>query len=125
MNFLPVTMAWAEHALWAESPGIRIKVPPAKAGLLRQYAGQRVMLGVRPEALRPANGSDPAEYSFDSKVEVVEPLGAEILLNVRAGENAIVARVDPGVRVKVHENVRLALDPARVHFFDAASEAAL
>src|ERR1043165_6913266 len=23
MNFLPVTMAWAEHALWAESPGIR------------------------------------------------------------------------------------------------------
>jgi multiple sugar transport system ATP-binding protein len=125
MNFLPVTLAGSDQALWAESPGMRIKVPPAKAERLRQYTGQRVVLGVRPEALRVANGADPADYGFDSKVEVVEPLGSEILLNVRAGEHAIVARVDPSTRVSVRDSVRLALDPARLHFFDAASEAAL
>jgi multiple sugar transport system ATP-binding protein len=37
----------------------------------------------------------------------------------------MVARVDPGVRVKAHESIRLALDPERVHFFDEKSEAAL
>jgi multiple sugar transport system ATP-binding protein len=56
---------------------------------------------------------------------VVEPLGNEILLDVRAGNHPLVARVDPAVRVKVHENVRLALDPERLHFFDTKTEAAI
>ena len=56
---------------------------------------------------------------------MVEPLGNEILLDVRAGSHPLVARVDPATRVKVHEKVRLALDPERLHFFDAGSEAAL
>ena len=72
----------------------------------------------------PATASD-ADYSFDAVVEVVEPLGSEILLNVRAGDSPVVARVDPGLRFSPHERVRLAFDPARVHFFDAATEAAL
>jgi multiple sugar transport system ATP-binding protein len=78
---------------------------------------------VRPEALRIANGSD--EHSFATTVDVVEPLGNEILLNFRAGGVAMVARVDPAVRVKMHDNIRLALDPQRLHFFDSSSEAAL
>jgi len=125
MNFVSASVAAADGGLWFESPGLRLKVPPAKTDALRRYSGQRVVLGLRPETLRPANGADPAEYTFDSKVEVVEPLGSEILLNVRVGETPIVARVDPATRVKVHEAVRLAFDPAGVHCFDATSEAAL
>src|SRR3954470_12663548 len=123
MNFVSTTIA--SDGLWADAPGVRLRVPPGKAERMRAYSGQRVILGIRPEALRPANGADSADYAFDSVVEVVEPLGSEILLNVRAGEAAIVARVDPSTRVNVHEKVRLALDPARVHFFDAGSEAAI
>jgi multiple sugar transport system ATP-binding protein len=92
---------------------------------LQRYAGRRVVLGVRPEALRVASGADPAEYAFDTAVEVVEPLGNEILLDVRAGPHAMVARVDPSTRLKVHESVRLAFDPERLHFFDTASGAAI
>src|SRR5438445_572155 len=76
-------------------------------------------------ALRVASGADPAEYAFDTAVEVVEPLGNEILLDVRAGAHAMVARVDPATRLKVHEKVRLAFDPERLHFFDPGSEAAI
>jgi multiple sugar transport system ATP-binding protein len=56
---------------------------------------------------------------------VVEPLGSEILLDVRAGTNALVARVEPTVRVKDRETVRLALVPERLHFFDAKNEASI
>ena len=80
-------------------------------------------LGVRPEALRLANGVD--DYGFDTAVDVVEPLGNEILLNFRAGGAPMVARVDPGVRVKAHDSVRFTVDPDRLHFFDSSSEAAL
>ena len=58
-------------------------------------------------------------------MDVVEPLGNEILLNFRAGGAPMVARVDPGVRVKAHESIRFALDPERLHFFDAKTEAAI
>jgi multiple sugar transport system ATP-binding protein len=125
MNFIPTTLAQGDGALWAEAPGVRVRVPAAKTEGLRKYSGQRVTFGIRPEALRLANGADAAGCTFDSTVDVVEPLGSEILLNVRAGETAIVARVDPATRVNPHETVRLAFDPARVHFFDAATEAAI
>jgi multiple sugar transport system ATP-binding protein len=125
MNFAEVTVTNSGEGLWAEAPGLRIRIPLSKADVLRRHAGQKVVLGVRPEALRLANGGDGADYAFDSTIEVVEPLGNEILLDVRAGNHPLVARVDPATRVKVHENVRLALDPERLHFFDAKTEAAI
>jgi len=125
MNFAEVTVTNSGESLWAEAPGLRIRIPPSKADALRRHSGQKVVLGVRPEALRLANGADGADYAFDSTVEVVEPLGNEILLDVRAGSHPLVARLDPATRVKVHESVRLALDPERLHFFDAKTEAAI
>jgi multiple sugar transport system ATP-binding protein len=125
MNFAEVTINSAGDGLWAEAPGLRIGIPAHKREALRGQTGQRVTLGVRPEALRPANSADPADHTFDSTVEVVEPLGNEILLDVRAGGHLMVARVDPGVRVKVRDAVRLSIDPERLHFFDAKTEAAL
>src|SRR2546421_285893 len=125
MNFIPITLEWTDHALWAHASGLRVRVPPARTETLRQHVGKRVILGLRPEALHPAGSADGADYAFDANVEVVEPLGSEILLDMRVGESPIVARVDPGLRVAAHERVRLAFDPARVHFFDTATEAAI
>jgi len=123
MNFADVTIGEAGGVLWAESPGFRVKVPPPRVDRLRPHKGQRVTLGVRPEDLHLASPTHPADYTFDATVEVVEPLGSEILLDIRAGNTPMVARVDPSVRVKVHETVRLALDPERLHFFDVKTEA--
>jgi multiple sugar transport system ATP-binding protein len=125
MNFADVTVTNTGEGLWAESPGLRIRVPASKVDVLHRHTGQKIVLGIRPEALRVANGADASDYAFDSNVEVVEPLGNEILIDVRAGSHALVARVDPATRVKVHETLRLALDPERLHFFDAKTETAL
>ena len=125
MNFVDMTISDSGGVLWADAEGLRLKVPPQLVERVRAHAGKRVTLGMRPEALHLANGSDQPEYSFGTAVDVVEPLGNEILLNFRAGGAPMVARVDPSVRVKAHESIRLALDPARVHFFDEKSEAAI
>ena len=117
MNFVEVAIS--SDGRMAEAEGLRLPVPEA----VRARGGQRLTLGVRPEAMRIANGSDP--HTFAAAVDVVEPLGNEILLNFRAGGVPMVARVDPGVRVKAHENVRFAVDPERLHFFDANTESAL
>jgi len=125
MNFVEVSIGAGGESLWAEAEGLRIRVPSELSERMRASAGRRLTLWVRPEALRLVNGTDPAEYTFASAVDVLEPLGNEILLNFRAAGVPMVARVDPGVRVKLHENIRVAVDPARLHFFDSKTEAAI
>jgi multiple sugar transport system ATP-binding protein len=125
MNFIPVTLTDGSGALFAEAGGIRIKVPAANTQSLMPYKGQGVILGVRPEDLRIDASADAADLAFDAVVEVVEPLGSEILLDTRAGGQQIVARVEPAVRTQPHETIRLACVPDRIHFFDAKTEAVI
>ncbi len=125
MNFVDVTVSDSSGVLWADADGLRLKVPPQLVERVRAHAGKRIAIGVRPEALHLASGSDLPEYSFDTAVDVVEPLGNEILVNFRAGGAPMVARVDPAVRLKARQNIRVALDPERVHFFDDKSGAAI
>jgi multiple sugar transport system ATP-binding protein len=125
MNFADVTIAEAGGELWAETTGFRVKVAADRAAGMRPYKGQAVTLGVRPEDIHVSSGADAPGTSFDAVVDVVEPLGSEILLDVRVGAQSMVARVDPTVRLKVHESVKLALEPERVRFFDMKTEAAI
>src|SRR5688500_7672984 len=82
MNFADVTIAESNGAVWVESPGLRVKVAADRTDRLRSYKGQHVTLGVRPEDLHVATGADAPERCFDAVVEVVEPLGSEILLDI-------------------------------------------
>jgi multiple sugar transport system ATP-binding protein len=125
MNFAPVRIAAENGSLWAESEDLRIKVPTPIAPRLGRYAGMEATLGVRPEDLRIAGNGDARDLSFDVAIEVVERLGSEILLDVAAGSTTMVASVEPTVTAKVHERVRLAVNPDRLHFFDNQTEAAI
>ena len=125
MNFATVRMSGAKDGLRADNAGLRIDVP-AEIGLrLSPYAGRDVTMGIRPEDVRVANGSDPAGLCFDAVVEVVEKLGSEILLDLQVGDQTMVAAVDPTVRAKRGDKLRFALRPDRLHFFDTTSQAAI
>jgi multiple sugar transport system ATP-binding protein len=125
MNFAPVRIAAENGSLWAEGEGMRIKVPAPMKERVGPYAGKASTLGVRPEDLHIAAADDPSELCFDVAVEVVERLGSEILLDVAVGPTTMVASVDPTSKAKVHEKLRLAIDPDRLHFFDNETEAAI
>ncbi len=125
MNFLEVAVSEAAGTLWVEAPGLRVRVPPDRWVALEPKKGQAVTLGIRPEDVRLAAGTDPTDMTCDAMVEVVEPLGSDILLDMRIGTVMAVARVDPSIRVKMHEKLRLMFVPERMHFFDVTTEAAL
>jgi multiple sugar transport system ATP-binding protein len=125
MNFANVKVSEANGAVWAANEGMRIKVPTEIAARLNRYAGKECVLGVRPEDLRIANAADPPDLNIDAEVEVVEQLGSEVLLDVKVGPSTMVAAVEPTVRAKVRDHLRLAVNPERMHFFDPASEAAI
>ena len=96
-------MADGNGRLTAKNAGLEIEVPAAHADRLRSHVGQQLTIGIRPEDLHVASDADPAGLTFASKVEVVEQLGSEILLDVRVGNDSMVAAVEPTMRAKVHE----------------------
>ena len=125
MNFAPVRVSNGKDGLRADNPGFGIDVPAEIRPRLAAYAGQDVIMGIRPEYLQLANGSYPPGLCFDALVEVVERLGPEILLDLQVGEQNMVAAVEPNVRAKRGDKLRFALRPERLHFFDTGSEAAI
>jgi multiple sugar transport system ATP-binding protein len=125
MNFAPVRLSNGKDGLRADNPGFGIDVPAEIRPRLQAYAGREVIMGIRPEDLQVANGSHPPGLCFDAMVEVVERLGAEILLDLQVGEQTMVAAVEPSIRAKRGDKLRFALSPERLHFFDTNSEAAI
>src|SRR3954465_3398416 len=125
MNFAQVRITGENGSIYAVGEGIRIKVPAHMTNRAGNHAGKEVTLGIRPEDLRVANDADPLDMSIDVVVEVVERLGSEILLDVAVGGNTMVAAVEPTVTAKMHDQLRLAVNPLRLPLFDAETEAAI
>ncbi len=125
MNFAEVTLTGSNGKLWAEAPGLKIGLPEPLAGRFKGGSGAKATMGVRPEDLHVAGPADPAELCFDVEVEVIEQLGSEILLDTRAGNSTFVASVEPTLRTKMHDRLRLAINPNRLHLFDAQTEAVI
>jgi multiple sugar transport system ATP-binding protein len=125
MNFATVTVKEANGSLLAENAGLSIKLPDETAARLRSHSSREITLGIRPEDLTIATAVDPADLCFDAAIEVIEMLGSEIILDMKVGNGMMVASVEPTVRVKVHDKLRLAMRPSRLHVFDAKSEAAI
>ncbi|PYO53022.1 MAG: glycerol-3-phosphate ABC transporter ATP-binding protein, partial [Candidatus Rokuibacteriota bacterium] len=98
-------------ALFADASGLKMKIPAERVARMAAYKGQTVTLGIRPEDLRVSPGADLADYAFDAMVDVVEPLGSEILLDVALAGQSVVARVEPSVKARPHEKIRLAFVP--------------
>ncbi|MCB2399223.1 ABC transporter ATP-binding protein [Rhizobium ruizarguesonis] len=101
-------------------------------------AGRAVVLGIRPEAFQPVDAG-----GLTGTVAFVEDLGANLLVHVdveaadrlkslAAEEDDVTLSaprlrviIDATRRVKIGERLSLAADPARIHVFDAATEAAI
>jgi multiple sugar transport system ATP-binding protein len=122
----------------------RIPLHPAR----RPAGAGRIVLGIRPECFEDAAFAPGDLPTMDVDVVVQEDLGADahvffridaerVATEVTEGEEAgaadlvtdrgalLNARVDPRTSARVRERLRLAVDPARFHFFDATSGASL
>ena len=108
----------------------RLELAPALAGRLAPFRGKSVVLGIRPEGVVLENGDCPARRSlqgsvpcFPAGVEVVEQMGNEVIVYLKAGDATLVARVPPRDTPRPGESVTVGFMPDRLHFFDAQTEA--
>jgi multiple sugar transport system ATP-binding protein len=90
---------------------------------LDAYRDREIVVGVRPEDLQPVGTSDlPADMPrLTALVEVIEPVGNEVFLNMHYAGDEMVARAPPQSLPQAGSEVGLAFSPARLHFFDPQS----
>jgi multiple sugar transport system ATP-binding protein len=125
--------------------GFRIPLDPR----CRPRSGSsRVVLGIRPECLEDAEFAQAGLPAIDVRIEVVEELGsdshvffevdappvtAELLEAAEEDQTGLLrsdlalftARVDARTSARPGADLRLAVDPARFHFFDPQTGASL
>jgi multiple sugar transport system ATP-binding protein len=124
MNFVEAKLVASNHQLHVEADGMKLIIPVEKARKLQEYVSQKVTLGIRPQDLSKA--SSPVEgETFKAIVEIIEPIGNEIYLDVKAGRDSLIASVDPKTKVNLHEEILLQANLENIHLFDAGSERAL
>ena len=121
MNFLEGRVAARDGDLWLETQSLRL--PLSELSLHRDWNGQQVTLGIRPEHILnggPKSGGNSNLASLEIEVEVVEPMGSSVLLYLKAGAHTLLA-------LWGHEAAgqpppeRVSLDLSMAHLFDTGS----
>ncbi|MBI5710738.1 MAG: sn-glycerol-3-phosphate ABC transporter ATP-binding protein UgpC [Candidatus Eisenbacteria bacterium] len=121
INFFDATVSPAGDRI--EAHGVAVPLPAALAARLEPVRGRAVTVGVRPEDL--ALSADGPGAALDGTVEVLEPLGNEVLVHWQTPVGALISRVPGQSAPGVGEQGRLHFLYVKLHFFDPQTEKAL
>ncbi|MCQ2458879.1 MAG: sn-glycerol-3-phosphate ABC transporter ATP-binding protein UgpC [Ruminococcus sp.] len=106
----------------------QIIVPESKVnGNLASYVNREVVLGIRPESIYddPAVLQSATTGIIDTNVEITEMMGAETYLYLLCEGIPLTARVNPNSTAKPGDDIKVAIDPNKIHLFDKETEKAI
>jgi len=92
---------------------------------MRSYIGKQVVLGIRPEDMKPAAIAEPSQQRIEAIAERVEPLGAETHLHLASAAHSLVVRVQSCDGIVINEKISLVVAMKNAHFFDPRTEKAI
>jgi multiple sugar transport system ATP-binding protein len=124
MNFMEGKLTEDNGNIYFEEGQNKVRLLDDMATKVRDYVGKEVSFGTRPEDIKDkANVPEKSpESTIKVNLEVVEPMGNEIILYGNTGSSYIVARVDAHDKSQVGDQVDLVIDMAKVHVFDRDTE---
>ena len=123
MNFVQGSLEEESGDLAFKSNGFSLKIPEQMQKPLQQHGATEVTFGIRPEDILARD--IPHDAAADSNVEVVEPLGSEVILYLMVGEQTLVGKVDSTIHPAPNTSLRIGFNMSRCHFFDAKAGQAI
>jgi multiple sugar transport system ATP-binding protein len=121
MNFLPATIS--DGGATVTASGFKLPVPAAFRAAAAGKDGVKVVLGLRPENIREAGRDAEGDLvPITVTAEFVEPLGHEVIVHGRIGDDLLVAKVGPHRSPQMGATVALVIEAATAHLFDVATE---
>jgi multiple sugar transport system ATP-binding protein len=126
MNFVDCFLAKKDGDIYATTEEMQLRIPQEKAERVQEYVDKEVVLGIRSENIDLVNSSDSTSFeagtTFKADVWVVEPLGSDKLVYMKSGENTLIGRLAPRVRLKSGDQAEFFADMNLAHIFDKETE---
>ena len=120
MNFLDCTIAEENGDLFVDAGAFKLKVPDDKAAKLREHGGKEFIFGIRPEDIRKRREKQESytEEHLKARINVIEPLGKEMYVNLSSGDLDFMAIIAARHPLNLNEDVELTLNMDRMHLFE-------
>ncbi|HCA46705.1 MAG TPA: glycerol-3-phosphate ABC transporter ATP-binding protein, partial [Armatimonadetes bacterium] len=124
MNFVEVQLAEQDGRLVARAEALQVTLPESfgEMAAVREHTGEQVTFGVRPTDIHDASLPGPVApepgNTLATTVEVVEPMGAESMVYLRAGEHSLVASLNSATCAVEGAQLATALNLDHAHLFD-------
>jgi multiple sugar transport system ATP-binding protein len=99
----------------------RVPVNGDLGSVLRRMDGDSVVIGLRPEEIRPCPAGSDGQPAFPGLIELIEPLGSETHVAIRAGDQTLTCRFPPRSGLEVGATINVQFDPQQMKVFDAES----
>ncbi len=125
MNFFPCRLFEEDSRFSIDTGDFQIPLPGSMEPDLTTTKGKDLIFGIRPEDIfRKGTGHDtsPDKPAIRGEVNVVEPLGREISLNVSVGEHSLTALLSADAEVRPHQSIDLILNLKKAHLFRSMEE---
>ncbi|HEY7709667.1 MAG TPA: sn-glycerol-3-phosphate ABC transporter ATP-binding protein UgpC [Candidatus Entotheonella sp.] len=123
MNFLNARLVQNNGSYRVELNGTPLPLSEAQGKQAESYVGKEVVLGIRPEDILSAEDAQGKNLvPLKATVEVLEPLGAEIILELSTHGQAFTSRMGPQMRARMHDHIDVYFNMERCHLFDIQTE---
>jgi multiple sugar transport system ATP-binding protein len=122
MNLMKATVSSDGGTL--ETATFKYKLTDAMAKSVKSSGATEVTLGVRPEDFILSAGKT-ADSIFDAEVYVVEPLGANTVVDLKTGNEIYKAVAGGAFRAETGQKMYVGFPPESVHVFDTATGRAI
>ena len=126
MNFIDCTLVEVTDRLCLDAKEFKIPLPAEISSKLRSYIGEEVTMGIRPEDLyesKCAKGT-AQENAVRMTLDLIEPVGAYLLLHLSVGRIPFVATVNH-TQATVGQEVIMEIDLGKIHVFSKKTTKAL
>ncbi|RKH09713.1 sn-glycerol-3-phosphate ABC transporter ATP-binding protein UgpC [Corallococcus sp. CA053C] len=121
INMLSATLDADGATLVGE--GFRLPVAKTLRAATAGKGGRKVKFGLRPDNILAAGATARGETApVEALVELVEPLGNELIVHARLGDNPLVFRLPPQSTPEPGAKVPVSVELESLHLFDAESE---
>ncbi len=124
MNFIPCRIQGRGNELALRlADNLSFPLPPDRTQRYGANTDREMLLGLRPEHLTELKDqARPNVVRLDSRLDVTEPMGMEILVHFRINGTAVCGRVDPSVRAMAGEILPMSADLNHMHLIDPETD---
>ena len=124
-NFMDCTFTEKNGSCYLDAGTFILPIPDDISKIIKEKAtSSELTLGVRPEDISLGRKRTP-EKLVEAEVYVTEPLGSEVIVDLKVGDNLVKVKTTPDFSMSIGERVWIGFNKEKIHLFDKKTEKAI